>query len=423
MYNLLSLCLILGAFVSCEKSTMSTNKKVVLVSIDGFRPEFYLDKKFPTPSLQRLAENSQVAIGLTPVFPTVTYPNHTTLITGVSPTEHGIYSNTRFTWKEGPTNEWYWDSKYLKVKTINDILEEKGYKTASVHWPVTVNANISYLMPEIFPLDGWYKGTPWSLVIEHGTKGIVEEINLKMGLKEFTNQKESDAWATKATEYLLKEKQPTLTLLHLTNLDKMQHKTGRDSQETLEALKEIDLHIGHLTKIIDKNTCLMIAGDHGFFNYDKAININKLFVDKGWIQLEDKNLKSFKVIAHKSGAQTAIYLKEKSLSAEVKEFLIENTKLGYEFIDRNELDKLKAYPEASFALSANEGFSFGTEFTGELITKYENTKGQHGHHPRHEKIQTGFMAYNCSEIKIPENNRMKNTMVKDLIMQQLGILK
>src|SRR6185503_8787817 len=78
-------------------------KKVVLISIDGFRPEFYLEDRYLTPTLKSLRDQGVFAIGAEPVFPSLTYPNHTTLITGVYPSKHGVLSNTLFSWQKGPS--------------------------------------------------------------------------------------------------------------------------------------------------------------------------------------------------------------------------------------------------------------------------------------------------------------------------------
>ncbi|RZK40003.1 MAG: alkaline phosphatase family protein, partial [Hymenobacter sp.] len=71
-------------------------KHVVLISIDGFRPDFYREAKWPTPNLQRMAAQGTSADGVRGVFPSVTYPSHTTLVTGVAPAQHGIYYNSPF---------------------------------------------------------------------------------------------------------------------------------------------------------------------------------------------------------------------------------------------------------------------------------------------------------------------------------------
>ncbi len=69
--------------------------RVLLISVDGLKPSSYTDPAFAarTPNLRRLAQEGVWADGVVGVTPTVTYPSHTTLITGVEPARHGIYDN------------------------------------------------------------------------------------------------------------------------------------------------------------------------------------------------------------------------------------------------------------------------------------------------------------------------------------------
>ena len=69
-------------------------KSVVLISVDGLRPEFYLDSKYKAITMQGLKAQGAFAGAVTPVYPTLTYPNHTTMITGVLTAKHGILSNS-----------------------------------------------------------------------------------------------------------------------------------------------------------------------------------------------------------------------------------------------------------------------------------------------------------------------------------------
>ena len=171
--------LLIFFLAACQLNPKPNSKKVVLISIDGFRPEFYQDKKFDAPLLKKLASKGVSSQGMISIFPSVTYPNHTTLITGVNSEEHGIYSNKKFNWKTGPTTEWYWYEKDIKTKTLWDELKEKKKTTASIHWPVTAGAPIDYNVPEIFTLPPWNTDETFVLVNRHGTKDLAYKINKK----------------------------------------------------------------------------------------------------------------------------------------------------------------------------------------------------------------------------------------------------
>ena len=117
------------------------DKKVLLISIDGFRPEFYLDPQYDMmPALQWLKNAGAYALSVEPVFPTVTYSNHTSLLTGLLPEQHGIYSNTVFTEATGPTPAWYWEADKILKPTLNEYVQKAGGITASMGWPVTTSS-------------------------------------------------------------------------------------------------------------------------------------------------------------------------------------------------------------------------------------------------------------------------------------------
>ena len=83
---------VLLAVLLCAASTVLANDLVILVSIDGFRAD-YLDRGI-TPTLSRLANSGARATAMEPAFPSVTFPNHYTLVTGLYPEHHGIVGNS-----------------------------------------------------------------------------------------------------------------------------------------------------------------------------------------------------------------------------------------------------------------------------------------------------------------------------------------
>ena len=88
-----------------------SHQPVLLISVDGLRPDYVTqadEHHLRIPNLRRILADGTYADGVTGVFPTVTYPSHTTLVTGVWPAEHGILNNTRFDPERNLFNAWYW---------------------------------------------------------------------------------------------------------------------------------------------------------------------------------------------------------------------------------------------------------------------------------------------------------------------------
>src|SRR5215475_8530717 len=94
-WTVLALALFLSAYLNAQQQD-KTPPALVLVSVDGMKPEYVTQaeqKGAKVPNLRRMLTEGMYAEGVQGVVPTVTYPSHATLITGVWPAKHGIYAN------------------------------------------------------------------------------------------------------------------------------------------------------------------------------------------------------------------------------------------------------------------------------------------------------------------------------------------
>src|ERR1700733_15439141 len=125
---------------------------VLMISVDGLKPEYVLEADahgLKIPFLRGLLREGTYARGVTGVWPTVTYPSHTTLLTGLSPAEHGIYNNLEFDPKNTFANAWFWYAQQIRAPTLWQAAHEAGLSTASIGWPVSVGATaVDFLIPE-----------------------------------------------------------------------------------------------------------------------------------------------------------------------------------------------------------------------------------------------------------------------------------
>ena len=87
---------------------------------------------------------------MTSVWPSVTYPAHTTMVTGVSPARHGVVNNLPFDPFEDNQGGWYWYASDVRVPTLWDAAAREGVSVLNVSWPVTVGAPIRYNVPQIW---------------------------------------------------------------------------------------------------------------------------------------------------------------------------------------------------------------------------------------------------------------------------------
>src|SRR5204863_806015 len=125
-------------------SAASTNDHVLLITIDGLAASYLSDPQARLPTLRGLATNGAVAEALHVSNPTITWPNHTTLITGVSPAKHSVLFNGLLV-RPGPGLPVRIDGRrdqaeLVAVPTVYDLLSRAGYRTANINWPCTRNS-------------------------------------------------------------------------------------------------------------------------------------------------------------------------------------------------------------------------------------------------------------------------------------------
>ena len=130
-------------------------RQVIVISIDGMTPAEYEDTAahgLRIPNMSAMRAGGCVSPGVIPVLPASTYPNHTSMVTGVSPALHGVISNTPidpFNWENGG---WYFFADKIQVPAIWQAMRKAGHQDGAVSWPVTVGAEVDYLLPEFRPI-------------------------------------------------------------------------------------------------------------------------------------------------------------------------------------------------------------------------------------------------------------------------------
>lgn len=233
------LCLLVFAavffFAACTRAQGQAPPLLVMISVDGMRPDYITEADAhgaKIPNLRRFLKEGTYAEGVVGVVPTVTYSSHTTLVTGVWPAKHGIFANTTFDPLQQNQAGWYWYTEDIRVPTLWDIAAAAGRTTASIQWPVTVGAHITWNIPEF-----WRASTPddAKLLRAVSTRGLLEEAKAELG--EYRGGIDTSAQADESrgrfTEWILEKKHPALLTLHLSALDHIEHETGPFSPESI----------------------------------------------------------------------------------------------------------------------------------------------------------------------------------------------
>lgn len=247
------------------------DRMVIVISLDGF-PGFALeDPTQPVPTLRRLMREGTWARMHT-INPTITWPNHTTLVTGVPADEHGVLVNGTILRTEGwpPVSV---DPKIDKVKmvhapTVYDAAHEAGLTTAQVDWVAINNApTITWAFNEWATPDG-------PVEREMIQRGILTP-NEVQDFTKFNIVWRDQVW-TKAAAYLIKEHRPNLMLFHLLTLDTTHHRYGPKTLAGSTAMAFLDGCVAQVVEAVHQagmanRTTFLVVSDHGFKGYTNQI--------------------------------------------------------------------------------------------------------------------------------------------------------
>ena len=376
---------------------------VIVASVDALRPEFYCDETWPAPTMQQLAFEGVRADGVRTVFPALTYPAHTTLVTGALPARHGITSNRPFL-AEGWTEAWIWESSRIRVPTLWSAVREAGGTTASVGWPVTVGAAIDWNVPDVWP-EHYVQAdfiaavraatTPPELFdeLEREATGRLRGENFGLGWLAREDRVGSIA------SYLFERYRPTLLLMHLIGTDHMQHERGRNNPMTRRAVGAADRAIGQVVETVERlemrdRVAIVIVGDHGSTNRHTQLRPNAWLVAAG--MMEDRvDRGAWRAAFHADGGSAFLRLREEGddTVAEVRR-VVDAQPSGvrslFRIVERDELDALGADPLAAFALAAQPGIEF-SDLPG--LPDVRPVHGAtHGYHPGQPEMLTGFVG-------------------------------
>lgn len=368
-------------------------RHLVIVSIDGLRPDFYLDPSYPAPTLRALLASGSHARAVEPVFPSVTYPDHASIVTGVRPARHGVPFNVLFE-PTGERGRWYEETADLKSPPLWEWARAAGVTTASLSWPSTVGARIDWLLPE----RNYYARTePVAELLQAATPGLFEKIRVQPQPTIFKDIIQWDAFLTETAAGLIREVRPGLLLIHLVQMDHFQHRGGREGSEVKPALERVDGHIATLRRALDDagladRAAMIITGDHGFSDVERLVFPNEILA-QARLRACPKAGDGWRATAHVSGGSVAVFVNppgDADAAKAAASALAAHAKGRYTIVDRATLDTLGAMPGVAFALDAAPGHAFRGS-CGRGITR-KGSGGTHGYLPSHAEMATGFIA-------------------------------
>jgi len=376
---------------------------VVLISIDGLKPDYVLDADkhgLKIPNLRRIAAEGAHASGVTGVLPTVTYPSHATMVTGVSPAKHGVIANSPFDPFSKNLNGWYWYAEDIKVPTLWDACAKARIATSSVDWPVTVGANISFNIVQYWRAEN---AEDRKLIRALSTPGLFAEAESALGPYTDGNDYSvaGDARRAAFNVYLLEKKKSRFHLSYFGSLDEEEHRSGPYSAQTFAALEQLDAVVGQVRAAAEKigggRAIICVVSDHGFKLTDKEVNVNSALREAGLIELNEQGrVKSWRAFAWYGGGSAGIMVRDekddeaRKIGRDVLNRLMGDPSSGVATVAEGAAARaMGGFPGAAFVVTLKAGFRLGTKLQGP-VTAAVRPGGTHGYAPDVSEMNSSF---------------------------------
>ena len=344
-------------------------RKMVIVSLDAMFDQdwAYFDGRWLGDWLNAAAVCTQVKT----VFPALTYPAHTTLLTGCLPGQHGIGQNQPYQPdKEAVMRSWYWDEKNVQRETLFQAVKRQGGRCASMLWPVTGKSRaIRWNFPEVLALPGenqvlkmlQYGSAPWILHMElkHGRERVS------------THEPHLSDYAVILACDVIRAHQPELTAVHLVDVDEMRHLHGVNSDEARQGMDRMEQRVQRIWDTMQQtpgmeDALLVLVSDHGQADVNQTVLLGEALAKAG-LQA-----------GVQSNGMTAYLFTEnaQAVAAFLNEYK-ENMGICHIY-DRQELDGLGCIPGPVLAVEAAPGIVFA-----DGLPQAKREKATHGFGPGH----------------------------------------
>jgi predicted AlkP superfamily pyrophosphatase or phosphodiesterase len=283
------------------------------------------------------------------------------------------------------------------VPTLYQAVEAQHRTAALILWPVTVGARASVVVPEY-----WRAGGPddQKLLRALSTPGVLEEVARgEPGLWQALAPPDvKDRAPIAIARHVLATRRPDLMLVHISELDDVQHDHGPWSPEARAKLEAIDRELGALVGDLErsaewKRTTLVVVSDHGFAPIDHEIRLGVLFARHGLVRSDgDGAVVEAGVGVIASGGSALVYVLDPKRRAAIDGAIGELGDLVARRIEHDELVALGGDPAAAFALVAAPGYELSEKRTGDLLIAL-SPQGTHGWPPDDPAMAASLIAF------------------------------
>jgi predicted AlkP superfamily pyrophosphatase or phosphodiesterase len=416
-----------------------TDRCVILVSVDGLANFYRHDPRADMPTLRRLAAEGAQSAGMLCSFPTVTWPNHTTLVTGVVPAVHGVIGNNyldRSTRKPVALipDPLFDKDQIVKVPTIYDAAHKAGLKTVGIIWPATRNAHsLDLTVPDMAGNDAWERYGTRSWLAELRSAGLPVDHHGAWVAQPAGGVQRDWLYVRMAREAIQKHS-PNLLLIHLVETDHVEHRAGPRSDDAYWAVSYADDRIRDLLDAVEHSplkgrTTIFICSDHGFFPITKDIRPNVVLTQLGLLGKGASGRRE--AFSLSQGGAAAVYILDDARRGEIAKQLreqlghMEGVEAVFEPKDFGQIGQPRRDEDphgADLWLAARRGYSFTDSDAGQNpVVPRETPGGTHGYLPQHEDLLATCVMWGAGIKPGTSLGTVSNLDVAPTIARLLGI--
>ena len=342
-----------------------------------------------------------------PIYPSLTYPCHVSLITGNYVDRHGVPHNEML--KAGaPGQPWYNQRSSIQCSTLLDEARRQGLSTCSISWPVTGGADFDLNMPMIVPMG--YTGSEPIIFLEHNaTQELLDRYYDRHAHHLIGPERSLDKYTMALALGILRDyPQPDVMLVKMCDLDTVRHVSGVDNDYVKEQLRVHDAQLGLLLSEIRahgdlENTNIVILGDHGQADISHALNLNVLLKQQGFLKVDSQdNVVDYDAYCHSASLSAWIQLKDPdnlAVRQAVHAYLLSLTgdeALGIGHVISKELAAADFHLTGpfDFIVEGKRPIAFGTAWAGDSVfgkaeyAGFTTLKASHGALPYKDETTT-----------------------------------
>lgn len=378
-----------------------SDSKVIVFSCDAMVYEDILYLLETSPRFKELYAKGSGVKRVKTIYPSVTYPCHTTMSTGAYPNKHGVTNNSEFHPGQLKNVPWNWFADVVKCPDIFAAAKAAGKTTAAVFWPVTGNnQNIDYLVDEYWPQGP--EDSKKDCYLRSGTTEELYRVAVEPymeGLK-IRSHPDTDDFLINCCCDIIKHYQPDLLMVHTGDVDAYRHKSGLFTPMVTKGVEDTERWFYQLMDAakeagIYEKTNFFLISDHGQMEIVRSVKPNVLFAENGLMDIDENgNMTDWKAYCHSTGMSAQIRLKDPS-DREVWQKTYDLLKMmEYEGVygiskvyTAEEIDELEHLNgEFSFVVETDGYSSFSEDWKRPIvapldITDYRFGRATHGHLP------------------------------------------